>query len=380
MTLVIAFGCSSTEASKQPESCYGVCPAGQVCDEELDECVQLSDVGRGTADLAPDFDTAWVGDAAGVVVYDQLHDRLLYGAFGPLADGELNWTSLQTGIGGFGNAPSLALVGTNSGPAIYLGQVDGLLIRGRLLESGWQWEEIATLNAPVVALDALYVPEVGHHIVAATEAVDTFFLGLQGGEVLGPEAIVDGAGDALVQPPFSLVRLAGRTTLLAGGIAGGLVSMSRESPGWTSHLMVEDVDVAAVGLHQTQVGVLALYVDRADGGLYQVIEDEVGSVVVNELAPGVRAPGNPGTPIRIALAGDSGAAYVLYHDVGSSQLRYLRGEEGWSWEEVDSMTQKTAYLPTLVTVPDAAPLAAGIDLGENAAGPGIFQLLLFGQP
>jgi hypothetical protein len=180
-----------------------------------------------------------------------------------------------------------------------------------------------------------------------------------------------------VQQPFALVRLAGRTTLLAGGIAGGLVSLSRESPGWTSHLMVPDVDVAAVGLRQTPVGVLALYLDRADGGLYQVIEDEVGSAAVSELAPGVRTPGNPGTPVRIAVAGGPGAAFVLYHDVGTGELRYLRSEEEWAWSEVDSAVQATNFLPALISVPDGAPLSAGIDLGKGALGPGLFELLPF---
>ncbi len=317
---------------------------------------------------------------AAVVAYDQLNDRLLYGVFGAESGAQVEWTSPLTGIdGGSFRSPALALVGTSSGPAIFVGRPSGELIRGRLLEAGWQWEQLAFLGAPVVALEALNVPEVGYHVVAATEDVDAFFLGLQGGEVMGPEPILDDAGAPLVQPPFSLVRLAGRTTLLAGGIAGGLVSMSRESPGWTSHLLVKGVDVGAVALQQTPVGVLTLYVDRADGSLYQVIEDEVGSVVVSELAPGVRAPEVDGLPIRIATAESSSAAHVLYFDASVGALQYLIGAQGWEWSEIDSAPLTTVFLPGLVTVPDGLPLSAGIDRGSNAAGPGVFQLLFLGQ-
>jgi hypothetical protein len=370
-------GCSPSLVPIEPSGCGGLCSADQICDPDLDGCVDAPEVGRGTADLAPDFDVAWLGEEAGVVAYDRLNDRLLYGTFGSEVDAELTWTSPLVAVDGSQGSPALALVASSSGPAIYLGLSDGSLIRGRLFEGGWQWEELASLGSPVVALEALFVPEVGHHIVAATEGVDTFFIDLQGGDVLGPEAIVDAAGEPQVQPPFALVRLAGRTTLLAGGIAGGLVSLSRESPGWTSHLMVEDVDVAAVGLRQTPVGVLALYLDRKDGGLYQVIEDDVGTVVISELASGVRAPGNPGTPVRIALAGGSGEAFVLYHDVGAGELRYLRSEQEWAWSEVYSSVQTTSFLPALVANPDGAPLPAGIDLGEGAGGPGHFELLPF---
>ena len=377
--LMAASGCGSESVKTGLDPCEGTCSVGQTCDEDLDECVDVPTVGRGTADLAAGFDVAWVNGEAGVVAYDRLHDRLLYGSFAPGADPEVQWTSPLGSLGfGSGGNPALALLGTSSGPVIYLGMPDGELVRGRLVASLWQWEQLALLGSPLWAIEALYVPEVGYHIVAATEAVETFFLAQQGGVLAGPEAMVDDAGVPLVQPPFSLVRLGGRTTLLASGIAGGLISLSRESPGWTSHLLVEGVDVAAVGLHQTPVGVLTLYVDRADGGLYQVIEDELGTVAVNELAPGVRSPGSPGTPIRIALAAGTETAIALYHDAGANVLRYLIGGEGWAWSEAASIVQESVFLPALVAVPDEAPLATGLDLGSEAEGPGIFRLLALG--
>lgn len=315
-----------------------------------------------------------------MVAYDRLNDRLLYGVFDVGSGANIEWSSPLVGLAaGSFRSPTLALVGTSSGPAVFVGVPDGTLLRGRLLESGWQWEQLASLGAPVVALNALYVPEVGYHIVAATEDVNTFFLGLQGGEVMGPEAFVDDDGGALVQPPFSLVRLGGRTTLLASSIAGGLVSMSRESPGWTSHLLVPDVNVAAVGIQQTPIGVLTLYVDRADGVLYQVIEDDVGSVVVEELATGALASGADGTPLRIATGEGGGAAYVLYSDVSVGALRLLMGAQGWVWSEIGSSNQDTVFLPGLVTAPGGLPIPVGIDLGAEAAGPGVFKLLSLGQ-
>ncbi len=380
LMLLAAIGCSTPAMSPNLEGCGGLCGPGEVCDDELDECVDSPEPGRGTVDLAPDFSVAWLGEMAGVVAYDRLNDRILYGTYDSDAATGVTWTSPLVGVAGAQGSPALALVAASSVPTIYLGLADGTLSRGRLLDDGWEWEELASLGSSIVEVEALFLPEVGHHIVAATESVETFFIGYQGGEVQGPEAIVDELGSPVVQSPLALVRLAGRTTLLAAGIAGGLVSLSRESPGWTSHLMVEDVDVAAVGLRQTPVGVLAIYLDRTDGALYQVIEDDVGSIVVSELAQGVRKSGNLGIPVRLALAGGSGAAYVLYHDVAAGELKFLRGEEEWSWSEVGSWARPTTFLPALVAVPDGEPLPSGIDLGDGAGGPGLFELIPFAQP
>jgi hypothetical protein len=135
------------------------------------------------------------------------------------------------------------------------------------------------------------------------------------------------------------------------------------------------VTVGAVALMQTPLGVLTVYLDGDDGGLYQVIEDELGTVSAVELAAGVRSPATMGLPVRIALGVSADGAFALYHDVLDQEVRLLRSEPGWQWRQEASRYQSTPLLPALVSIPDYAPLPLGLDLGVDGYGPGKLKVL-----
>lgn len=372
LLLLLLMACSQATLPPPAAPCPDGCPAEEVCDEELGECVTPSPPGRGVADLAPGFDVATVGKVAGAVAYDRLHRRLLYGHLDPTTDAQFDWQTVLTELD---DEPSLALVGTLSGPVIFVGEPAGDILRGKDPGTGWQWETLTSLANGLTSIDALLVPDVGYHIVATTADLETVFVEQHGGSVTGPEAVVDAAGDTLVEPPLTLVRIAGRTTLLGRGAGGGLISLTRESQGWTPHPLVDEVDVAGVAMLQTSFGVLTVYLDGADGGLYQVIEDEFGDVSVTELAAGARSSSSIGLPVRIGLAVSAERSFVLYHDVVNLEVRLLQSEAGWSWREEASRFQQTPLLPALVSIPDYEPLPVGLDLGDGGYGPGVFKVL-----
>jgi hypothetical protein len=375
LLLVLLAACSPVPLSPLDE-CGGACPAGSVCGAESGQCESFPEVGRGVADLAPGFDTAWVGNVAAAAGYDRLNKRILYGLLDPNTDAQFQWTTVLSDAGALaGEDPPMALVGSASGPVLFLGRPDGSLMRGKPQEPGWQWEELANLQHGLTFMDALLVPDVGYHVVVTTDALETLFLEQVGGTISAPESVSGEADERLVQPPMSLVRLAGRTTLLGYGLEAGLVSLSRESSGWIHHLLVPDVTVGAVALMQTPLGVLTVYLDGDDGGLYQVIEDELGTVSAVELAAGVRSPATMGLPVRIALGVSADGAFALYHDVLDQEVRLLRSEPGWQWRQEASRYQSTPLLPALVSIPDYAPLPLGLDLGVDGYGPGKLKVL-----
>ncbi len=358
--------------------CERGCAEDESCDLASGLCLAAPGADRGTANLAPRFDVGLVEDRIALLAYDRVLDRLLYGE-ALSAGADMAWQTLLVGLTGRPESdPPLALVAVSGTPVIFAESESGRVVRGRLLAGTWQWDEVALFESRLEALDAVWVPDTGYHVVAVDEERRSWFLSLDGGTVSDPEAIAPSDGTPALRSPVTLVRMAGRTTLFAAGASGGFFSITREGGSWSTATLCAEADVAAVAAMQTPAGMLTLFLDRTDGGLYQVRQDDLGNVTVLPLALGLLADPTGTLPVRIGAAAGSGEtpAWLAVHDAPAGTVRLFGAGASWQWEERESVSQETPFLPALVALPDR-PALLGIDLGDDGKGPGFFDWIEF---
>ena len=366
-----------------PDACPDECPAPLTCDEATGLCHDLGNKPVPAKNITARFDADRKDGQFHALVYDRLVGAFLFGTMSDSGPPDMDWELVATAS--FDDPLYMPRVKLLFSPGTALALLElkpGAVSLATKKADSWSIEPLLQLGENLSLLDAVYVPEIGFDMCASDENGRLLFATWDGDYLASPEEIVLAGQSEGVAPPAAVVRLAGRTTILAAGTMQGLLSLSRsQDTGWTAQILDPDVSPVAIAVQQTAGGLVAAYLDGETGDLLyasgesdQVAIQLVDTDIVSEEFLEDFAPH------RLALETDAitGTVYLAYFHQGDMALHLRRRKAPDQWPLVAAQGFDNTFVPALAFTSKGVPVGAGVRLPPaGQTGPGVFEIVLF---